>query len=129
MRKLGGGIHGRSGMTNPRLVRMGPSFSRKPQNPSPKPAHNQIPEPTNISESLFNQDFDQFMNGLDNFEPFDDLKDWSDNINLFMDAMANPPQHADALWELAKIKKKKPKLQNNPTSQSLTNPGSRSLKG
>ena len=71
---------------------MGPSFSRKPQNLSPKPAYNRIPQP---DESLFDQDFDQFMNGLDNFEPFDDLEDWSDNVNLFMDAMFNPPEHAD----------------------------------
>ena len=49
------------------------------------------------------------MNNLDNFEPFDDLEDWSDNVDLFMDAMANPPQHADALWELATFKKKKSK--------------------
>jgi hypothetical protein len=46
-----------------------------------------------------------------------------------MDAMANPPQHANALWELAKLKNGKPKLQNNPVSLSSTNPGSRSLKG
>ena len=50
------------------------------------------------------------MNGLDNFEPFDDLEDWSDNIDLFMDAMAKPPEHADALWELAKRKKGKAKV-------------------
>ena len=49
------------------------------------------------------------MNGLDKFEPFDDLEDWSDNVGLFMDAMANPPKHADALWELAKLKKGKAK--------------------
>ena len=70
--KSGGGICGGSEKTNPRLVRMGPSFSRKPQNSSPKPAHIRIPEPV---ESSFDQDFDQFMNGLDNFEPFDDLED------------------------------------------------------
>ena len=67
---------------------MGPSFSRKPQNPSPKPAHNWIPEQP---ESLFDHDFDQFMNNLDHFEPFDDLEDWSDSVDLFMDAMAQPP--------------------------------------
>ena len=78
----------------------------KPQNPSPKPAHIRVPEPV---ESFFYQDFDQFMNDLDNFESFDDLKDWSDNVDLFMDAMANSPQHADALWELAKLKKGKAK--------------------
>jgi hypothetical protein len=31
------------------------------------------------------------MDSLDNFEPFDDLEDWSDNVDLFMDAMAHPP--------------------------------------
>ena len=83
---------------------MGLFFSRKPQNPSTKPAHSQIPEPT---ESLFKQNFDQFMNSLDNFEPFDDLEEWSDSVDQFMDAMAHPPQNADTLWELAKLKKGK----------------------
>ena len=73
--KSGGGICGGAGETNPRLVRMGPSISRKPQNPSPKPAHSQTPKTTDTSKSSFDQDFDQFMNGFDNFEPFDDLKD------------------------------------------------------
>ena len=102
--KAGGGICRGAGETNPRLIRMGPSISRIPQSSSPKPAHIRTPEPV---ESLFDQDFDQFMNSLDNFEPFNDLEDWSDNVDLFMDAMANPPEHADALWELAKLKKEK----------------------
>ena len=59
--KPGGGICGGSGKTNPRLVRMGPSSSRIPQNPSPKPAHIRTPKP---SESPFDHDFDQFMNNL-----------------------------------------------------------------
>ena len=96
---------------------MGPSFSRKPQNPSPKPAHSPIPEPTDTSESLFDQDFDQFMNSLDNFEPFDDLEDWSDSVDLFKDAMAQPPQNADALWELAKLEKGK--IQSTKTFQQV----------
>ena len=100
--KSGGGICGGSAETNPQLVRMGPSISRIPQSPSPKSAHIRTPKPI---ESSFDQDFDRFMNSLENFEPFDDLEDWSDNINLFMDAMANPPEHADALWELAKNSK------------------------
>ena len=49
------------------------------------------------------------MNSLDNFEPFDELEDWSDNVDLFMDAMAIPPQHTDTHWELAKLKKGKAK--------------------
>jgi len=49
------------------------------------------------------------MNGLENFEPFDDLEDWSDNIELFMDTTANSPKHVDTLWKLAKPKKEKAK--------------------
>ena len=69
------------------------------------------------------------MNGLENFEPFDDLEDWSDNIELFMDTTANSSKHANTLWKLAKPKKEKPKLQNNLEIQSLINPRSRSLRG
>ena len=124
--KLGELICGGFGETNPRLVRLGPSISRIPQNPSPKPSHTRTPEPV---ESSFDQDFDRFMNGLENFEPFDDLEDWSDNIELFMDTTANSPKHADTLWKLVNPKRKKPKLQNNPVIQFLTNPGLRSLRG
>ena len=74
----------------------------KPHIPSPKPAHKWTPEPTDISDPLFDQDFDQFMDSLDNLEPFDDLEDWSDNVDLFMDAMTHPPQMADALLSVSK---------------------------
>ena len=77
------------------------------------------------------------MNGLENFEPFDDLEEWSDNVELFMDA-----EHADALWALAKLKKGKAKAPEQPSdsiydkpwikepegltpAQSMINPGSR----
>ena len=40
---------------------------------------------------------------------FDDLEEWLDNLELFMDAMAKPTEHADAFWELAKLKKGKAK--------------------
>src|SRR4026208_2313233 len=99
--KSGGGICEGAGETNPRLVRMGPSISRIPQSPSPKPAHTRTSKPV---ESKFDQDFDRFMNGLENFEPFDDLEEWSDNVELFTDTMAKPTEHADALWELTKLK-------------------------
>ena len=62
------------------------------------------------------------MNNLDNFEPFDDLEDWSDNVNLFMEAMAHPPQKANALWELAKLKKEKPKAPEKPTKSIFDKP-------
>ena len=81
---------------------MGPSISRIPQSPSPKPAHTRTPKPV---ESKFDQDFDRFMNGLENFEPFDDLEDWSGNIELFMDAMASPPkQSSDSIYDKPWIK-------------------------
>ena len=38
---------------NPRLERMGPPLSGKPQDPSPKPVHKWTPEPTDISDPLF----------------------------------------------------------------------------
>ena len=43
--KAGGGIYGGAGETNPRLARMGPSISRIPQSPLPKPAHTRTPKP------------------------------------------------------------------------------------
>ena len=88
---LYGKICGKPEKANPRLDRMGPSPLGKPQTPSQKPAHKWTPEPTDISDPLFDQDFDQFMESLDNLEPYDDFEDWSDDVDLFMDAMAHPP--------------------------------------
>ena len=62
------------------------------------------------------------MNGLDNIEPFDDLEEWSDNVDLFMDAMANPAQHAYALWEPAKLKKGKAKAPEQSSKSIFDNP-------
>ena len=47
------------------------------------------------------------MESLDNLEPYDDLKDRSYDVDLFMNAMVHPPHIADALWELVKLKMKK----------------------
>ena len=62
------------------------------------------------------------MNSLDNFEPLDDLEDMSDNVDLFMDAMAHPPQNADALWELAKLKKGKSKAPEQSSKSIFDRP-------
>ena len=83
------------------------SFCGKPQNYSPKTTHKWTPELTDISDPLFDQDFDQFMESLDNLEPYDDLEDWSDDVDLFMDAMSHSPHMADILWEEVKLKKQK----------------------
>ena len=62
------------------------------------------------------------MNGLDNFEPFDDLEEWPDNVDLFTDDMTNPPEHADALWELAKLKKGKAKAPEQSSDSIFDKP-------
>ena len=60
------------------------------------------------------------MESLDNLEPYDDFEDWSDDVDLFMDAMAHPPAMADALWELVKLKMKKGAPKDpEPTSKSI----------
>ena len=47
------------------------------------------------------------MESLDNLEPYEDLEDWSNDVDLFMDAMTHQPHMTDILWELVKLKKKK----------------------
>ena len=86
---------------------MGPLRSGTPQAPSSKPVRNWTPECIDFSDLLFNQDFDEFMESLDNLEPYDDLEDWLDDVNLFMEAMCHPPHMADVLWQEAKLKKQK----------------------
>ena len=84
---------------------MGPLLSGKPQDSSSKPVHKWTPEPTDISDPLFDLDFDEFMESHDNLKPYDDLENWSDDVNLFMDAMSHPPCMADSLWQEIKLKK------------------------
>ena len=69
------------------------------------------------------------MNGLENFEPFDDLEDWSDNVVLLMDAMAKPTEHADALWEQAKLKKGNAKAPEQSSDSIYNKPYINELEG
>ena len=69
------------------------------------------------------------MNSLENFEPFDDLEEWSDYVELFMDAWPNQPSMPTLFGNWPSLKKEKPRLQNNPLIQSMINLGSRSLRG
>ena len=67
---------------------------------------NKTPETTHqFSDPLFDQDFDEFMESLDNLEPFDDLEDWSDDVDLFMEAICQPPHMVNVLWQQTKLKK------------------------
>jgi hypothetical protein len=118
----GGEICGKLEETNPWLARMGPSPSGKPQIPSPKLAHKWTPEPIDIPDPLFDHHFNQFMETLDKLDPFDNLEDWSDNVDLFMDAMTHPPQMADALWELVKLKKRKSKAPEQSSKSIFDKP-------
>jgi hypothetical protein len=108
----------------PRLERMGPPPSGKPQDSSSKPAHKWTLEPTDISDPLFDQDFDQFMESLDNLEPYDDLKSWSDDVDLFMDAMSHSPHMADILLEETKPKKQgeTSKIPERPSESTFDKP-------
>ena len=124
--KSGGGICGGAGETNPRLVRMGLSISRIAQSPSFKPAHTRTPK---LVESKFDQDFDHFMNSLENFESFDDLEEWSDKVKLFMDAIAKPTEHANALWELAKLRKGKAQAPEQSSESIFDKPWIKELEG
>jgi len=47
------------------------------------------------------------MQSLDNLEPFDDLEDWTGDVDLFMEVMCHPPYMVDVLWQQAKLKKQK----------------------
>jgi hypothetical protein len=78
---------------------------------------------------LFNQDFDHFTNNFENLEPFDDLEDWSDIVDLFMDAMSNPPEHTDAFWELDKLKKGKAKALEQSSESIFDKPWIKEPKG
>jgi hypothetical protein len=53
------------------------------------------------------------MESLNNFEPFNDLEEWSDNIDLFMDAMAHPPKNVVSSGNWPGLKRKSPKLLKN----------------
>jgi hypothetical protein len=46
-----------------------------------------------------------------------------------MDAMANPPKHADALWELAKLKKGKAKAPEQSSKSIFDKPWIKELEG
>ena len=81
---------------NPHPEWMGPLLSGTPRDSS-KPVHKWTREQIDISDPLFDQDIDQFMESLDNLEPYDDLEDWSDDVDLFMDAMSHTPHMENIL--------------------------------
>ena len=60
---------------NPRLERIEPPLLGTPQDSPSKPIHKWTPEPTGISDPLFDKDFEEFMESLHNLEPYDDLQD------------------------------------------------------
>ena len=100
-----GNSYGKPKKINHQLERLGQLLSGTPQDSSSNSVHKWTPEPTDISDPLFDKDFNEFMESIDNLKPYDDLEDWSDNIDVFMDAMSHSPHIADILWEEAKLKK------------------------
>jgi len=112
--------YGKPEKANLRLHRMGPHISGTNRSNSSKSSHNWTPEPTDFSDPLFGQDFDEFMECLGNLEPFDDLKDWSDNVDLFMEAMCHPPHMADIVWHEPKLKKQKQNSESHSDDHQQT---------
>ena len=102
-------------------------------------------------KAKFNQDFDNFMSGLDNTDPldsefiqidlefldlndvqefidyhsldipdeFDDLDDWSDNVDRFMEGLLNPHM-IEELWQKSKAKKKWDNFQSGLHNQQAS---------
>ena len=62
------------------------------------------------------------MESLDNLEPFNDIEDWSNDVDLFMDTMAHPSGMADALWEFVKLKKGKSKAPEKSSESIFDKP-------
>jgi hypothetical protein len=55
------------------------------------------------------------LNNLDGPDSCDDLDDWSDDIDLFMEGLSNPNK-IDKLWEKSKARKFGADPQYNPVS-------------
>ena len=116
---------------NPRLERMGPPLSRTPQDPSPKPVQKWTPEPTDISDPLFDKDLDEFMESLDNLEPYDDLR-----IGQTISTCSWMPCAIHPTWSTSsgrksssRSKEKHLKPQKSLASRFSTSHGSRNQKG
>jgi len=50
------------------------------------------------------QEFINYVDELDDTGSFDDLNDWTDDVNLFMEGLCNPDK-IDELWQQSKSKK------------------------
>ena len=50
------------------------------------------PKEYSTPEARFNYNFEEFMNGLTHLDPLDDLEQWSDNIEEFMEELCKPTQ-------------------------------------
>jgi len=51
---------------------------------------NHIESPPQTPDSTSDQEFVDFLDDLDYPETFDDLEEWLDDINLFMEGLCNP---------------------------------------
>ena len=84
--------HWKPKKANPRLDRLGKPISGTRWASSLDSSLSMTPGVTGqFLDPLLDQDFDDFMESLNNLEPFDDLEDWTDDVDLFMEAMCNPP--------------------------------------
>ena len=99
-------IHQKSEELSPRLDRPGDIFSGFNRVDSSLADCIKLAEATlhpqkESPESVFGREFYNFMDGLDHLDPIDDLKQWSDNINEFMEGLCTPlsPYLVDDPWQ------------------------------
>ena len=74
----------------------------------------------NHHDKVKDQDLADYINSLDPLDTLDDLDNWSDDINLFMQGLADPARF-DELWLKVKAKETWEKFQWN--LPEITSPG------
>ena len=71
------------------------------------------------------------LESLDNLETYDDLKDWLEDVDLFMEAMCHSPHVDDLLWQEARLKNQKEtsKLPEESSESIFYKPWTKELEG
>jgi len=98
---------------NPRFKRSGHIFTElKEDSLSDSECEDIVPE---FLDPVTDRAFIDYLNKFDGPDSFDDLNDWSDDIDLFMEGLSNPKK-IEELWGKSKAKKTRDDPQYNTTT-------------
>ena len=98
---------------NPRFKHSGHIFTElKEDSLSDSECEDIVPE---FLDPVTDRAFIDYLNKFDGPDSFDDLNDWSDDIDLFMEGLSNPDK-IEELWEKSKAKKTRDDPQYNTTT-------------